>query len=90
MSSAWPNRGTASILADHTQLLPVARAAGVTSVTFHHEDLRLFFESLIDGANLPLVDVLCSARTALQREHFWDPEGPIGFGCICRTTLSLC
>jgi hypothetical protein len=68
-------------LADHGRLVAVAEAEGVTPATFGQEDLRLIHCAAAEARHLPLVDVLRLVRRALQKEHFWDPQGPFGTGC---------
>ena len=72
----------ACVLPDTGHLVAVAEAQGVTPATFSHEDLRLLWCAADVARDRPLIDVLKLARAALRREHFWDPQGPIGTGCM--------
>jgi hypothetical protein len=72
----------ACVLPDTRALMPVAEAQGVTPDTFSHADVRLLWCAADVARDRPLIDVLKLARAALRREHYWDPRGPIGTGCM--------
>jgi hypothetical protein len=71
-----------TVLADHPALLPVAEREGVTPSAFGQEDVRLIYAAADVSRDRRLAEVLWLARAALRRAHHWDPQGPIGTGCM--------
>jgi hypothetical protein len=71
----------AAVLAKPADMMPVAEAEGVTAGSFDQYDLRLIWCAADVARHLPVVDVLHLARRALQADRYWDPKGPISYGC---------
>lgn len=73
------------VVADHHRGIPLAAAAGVSGATFaDNEDLAVIWDALVVARSLGRdrtgAALLC--RDDLRRAGWWNPDGPIGFGCF--------